>query len=133
MLSNPNSIRWTQEEDKILLMKMREFGQDWDAISHFLPLRSPASIQARWQTSIQHRTQPKHFQEISQKRPWTNEENDLLIQKIREFGLNWNKVSAFFPDRNVEQLQVHYLIITESGNKIYQPPPRIPKFVTAKS
>jgi hypothetical protein len=46
------ALKWSTEEDSILLAAHKRLGPDWQAILAFLPTRSVYSIEGRWRRLI---------------------------------------------------------------------------------
>ena len=82
--------KFTPEEDETLKQLVNQYGQDWKMISAVFKNRSARQCRDRW----------KHYlsPEVS-RRPWTTEEDRLLLEKFREFGRQWAIIARFFPER----------------------------------
>jgi len=46
---DPNTKRWTREQDAVILSSVREMGHNWGFIAGIMPGRSELSIRNRWQ------------------------------------------------------------------------------------
>ena len=90
ILKGSRKHKFTPEEDETLKQLVAQFGQDWKTIASVLKNRSARQCRDRW----------KHYlsPEIS-RRPWTQDEDRLLIQKFRELGRQWAVIAKFFPER----------------------------------
>ena len=43
--------------------------------------------------------------------PWTKEEDDLLIEKYKEFGSKWLQIQQYFPDRTDTNLKNRWICL----------------------
>ena len=82
--------KFTPEEDDTLKQLVAQYGQDWKMISAVLKNRSARQCRDRW----------KHYlsPDVS-RRPWTPDEDRLLVEKFREYGRQWAVIAKFFPER----------------------------------
>ncbi|MDR0631038.1 MAG: hypothetical protein LBF66_00470 [Holosporales bacterium] len=93
--------KFSREEDDLLRQLVGRYGlNDWAAIAQQMPNRDPRQCRCRW----------KHYLSGGPAtRPWTPEEDYLLISKMREWGPRWVKLAQFFPDRTDLQLKNRWL------------------------
>ncbi|EZF33490.1 hypothetical protein H109_06831 [Trichophyton interdigitale MR816] len=94
--------KWTQDEDMILLQRLREQqarsppdkAVDWQKIAAALPGRTNKDCRKRW------------FNVLNgdlRKGPWTAEEDRLLGQAVEAEGKVWMRVSTYVPRRTADQ------------------------------
>ncbi len=90
---------WTEEEDKLLLEKVKEFGPHWSFIEQFFVkdtgVRRPyTTLHARWRFLQRAKTQKAKI--------WTDEDDELLKNLVKQYGtLNWVKIAEQMPGHNV--------------------------------
>jgi hypothetical protein len=84
--------RFTPEEDFKLIQLVHFYGVlQMKKISTFLPGRSERQCQDRWRG---------YLAPYILNQQWTLEEDMLLIQKVKEYGKKWTKLSFLFPGRS---------------------------------
>ncbi|KAK2650383.1 hypothetical protein Ddye_017872 [Dipteronia dyeriana] len=83
---------WTEEEDNILSLALQKFkAKSWKSIAENLPGRTSVQCLHRWQ---------KVLDPNLVKGPWNKEEDDLLVELVREQGnKKWSEISNRFPGR----------------------------------
>lgn len=83
--------RFSVEEDQIILDLINEIGTtDWEMISKLMPGRNKRQVRERW---------INYLRPDLNKKPWTKEEEELLLKKHIEHGNKWKSLSIFFPNR----------------------------------
>lgn len=84
--------RFTKEEDD-LIRDLVEFQKvsPWTEVAKHLPGRTAAQCRDRYNGYL---CQP------ILKKPWTPEEDELIIAKYKEFGPRWVMISQFLPGRS---------------------------------
>lgn len=82
---------FTTEEDNRLIQLVEQYGaQNWSGIANFMPGRSARQCRERWKNYLN--------PEISNE-PWTPEEDQILLDKYKEFGKKWSQIAKFFNKR----------------------------------
>ncbi|KAH7844584.1 hypothetical protein Vadar_029669 [Vaccinium darrowii] len=83
---------WTPEEDNTLKKAVAVFkGRSWKKIAEFFPDRSDVQCLHRWQKVL-------HPELI--KGPWTQEEDDKIIELVSKFGpAKWSLIAQSLPGR----------------------------------
>lgn len=104
---------FTKEEDERLFILVQYYGEkNWDYISKMMPFRSARQCKDRYKNYLS--------PEINLK-PWTKEEDLLLIKKYNELGQKWVQISQFFKGRSDNSIKNrwynHLRQITEQPNK----------------
>ncbi|EAX96642.1 Myb-like DNA-binding domain containing protein [Trichomonas vaginalis G3] len=86
------SARFTAEEDNLLkeLVKDKK-NKTWKEIANFLPGRTACQCRDRYNQYL--------FKEVVNK-PWSSEEDEIIIEKYKIFGPHWVKISQFLPGRS---------------------------------
>lgn len=85
-------IKWTKEEDDILRQAVEENGaKNWRQISKKLPDRTEVQCLHRWQ---------KVLKPTLIKGPWTAEEDQKVLQLVRQYGAKkWSLIASNLPGR----------------------------------
>jgi cytochrome c551/c552 len=97
-----NTDAFTKEEDEVIIQKHKEIGPHWKKISVFFPGRSPAAIKNRWYLLYNRRENYPNEKSrgVIPSRHYSKEEDEVIIQKHKEIGPRWKKISVFFPSRS---------------------------------
>lgn len=109
---------FSPQEDERLKLLVAKYGTDnWSAIEKEMPGRNIRQCRERY----------KHYlaPEVSH-RPWTKEEDDLLIEKYKEIGPKWVKLKTFFDNRtdiNIKNRWIRLWRKTMDGTQTSQPEP----------
>ena len=83
--------KFTPEEDKVIIaLVKRESHIFWPTIARFLPGRTARQVRERWVNFLDPRLN---------RNPWSDSEMALLLEKFREYGPSWSKLSKFFQGR----------------------------------
>ena len=94
---------FSPKEDERLKMLVAKYGTDnWSAIEKEMPGRNVRQCRERY----------KHYlsPEISQ-RPWTAEEDELLLAKVNEYGSRWVTISKFFNNRTDINVKNRWVVL----------------------
>lgn len=125
--------RLTADEKATVLKLYEEMGVGcWDKVQEVLHLKSK-------------RTAREHFYKFiltDSKKPFTQEEDDLIIEKVNELGTRWSQIAKFFDNRSDINIRNRYRIISrkkdskgskkktrkseQSSPSLYQSPPCSP-------
>jgi hypothetical protein len=82
---------FTPDEDRQIKNWVVEHGtEDWNELATTMPLRTPRTIRQRW---------VHYLAPAERKDPWTLEEDRMLLNKRRDHGPRWVKISQFLPGR----------------------------------
>lgn len=105
---------FTKEEDARLSYLVQMFGtKDWNLISNMMPFRNARQCKDRFKNYLSPQINLK---------PWTKEEDLLLIQKVKELGPKWVQISQYFEGRSDNNLKnrwyTHLKQKFEESNKI---------------
>ncbi|KAJ2695366.1 hypothetical protein GGH99_000156, partial [Coemansia sp. RSA 1285] len=88
---------WTPEEDRLLMVGVRIYGpntESWPRIAMLVPGRTNKSCRKRWFHSLD---------PSLHKGPWTQEEDDMLRQRVAQFPSQWSRVAEGIPGRTDDQ------------------------------
>lgn len=107
------------EEDKMLKKAVSDIGENnWDKVSKLIPNRTPRQCRDRWN---------KYLSPNISGLMWTDEEDQLLLSLINNFGNKWTKIASFFKGRsdiNIRNRYKHLLskdsnLVSSSTDNIY--------------
>jgi hypothetical protein len=101
-------VPWTEEEEQRLIEKVNELGRKWSQISTFFD-RTPRAIEGRWEKIM-------YTGKSMSTKPWTEEEDIRLVEKVAEFGTKWTHISQFF-ERTPKALERHWAKKMQKENK----------------
>ncbi|KAL2707510.1 Myb-like DNA-binding protein BAS1 [Kluyveromyces marxianus] len=79
--------KWTPEEDELLLKSYEEHGPQWLKISYVLKHRTEDQCAKRYIEVLDPSTKDRL-------RPWDEEEDVLLIAKVKKYGTKWRQIST---------------------------------------
>ncbi|OHT06341.1 hypothetical protein TRFO_05511 [Tritrichomonas foetus] len=89
--------QFSEEEDKLLKKLVKEHGDcRWDFIAASIPFRSGRQCRDRYRNYLAPNLKLEK---------WTQEEDELLVQKYNELGPKWSKISKFFSGRTGSSLK----------------------------
>ena len=96
---DPDLIKgsWTREEDEIIMQYVQEKGQvHWSKLALKLKGRTGKQCRERFKD---------HLDPNVTHSPWTQEEDDQLIQLHETYGNQWTKLVSFFEGRSENQIK----------------------------
>jgi hypothetical protein len=87
---------WTAEEDQIIMDSVNQYGpQKWTLIaSHLPPGRTGKQCRERWGNVLDPNIDHS---------PWTQQDEDMLIELVQELGKKWVLIAKSFPGRTANQ------------------------------
>ncbi|KAJ1664120.1 hypothetical protein EV178_004406 [Coemansia sp. RSA 1646] len=88
---------WTPEEDRLLMVGVRVYGpntESWPRIAMLVPGRTNKSCRKRWFHSLD---------PSLHKGPWTQEEDDLLRERVAQYPSQWSRVAEGITGRTDDQ------------------------------
>jgi len=112
---------FNQDEDKILLDLVEEYGENWILIARRMDARNPRQCKDRYL---------QYLSPTVNVGPWTVEEDNLLIEKQRMMGKNWVEISKFFKSRTDTAIKNRFQYLLKKGtlhesrqleNRVIQP------------
>ncbi|CAK9784766.1 hypothetical protein CC85DRAFT_285241 [Cutaneotrichosporon oleaginosum] len=84
--------RWSPEEDELLRKLYAELGPQWKAIALRIPGRKDDQVSKRWRDVL--------APELTSKKPWSDEEDALLLALLEEKGPKWTAIAEQLPGRS---------------------------------
>jgi len=111
---NPTLVKghWSPTEDAKLLANIRKSPMPirWSEIAKGVAGRSPKQCRERWYCNLN--------PEIN-KGPWTEEEDDQLLQLHEKFGNRWTKLSAVLKGRTENMIKGRYKSLIRAREKLW--------------
>ena len=83
--------RFTPNEDMLLKAMAMRGVMSWDEIAKYLPGRTGRQCRVRYNNYLSKTVIPKN---------WTKEEDQIIIEKYRQFGPRWTVISSFLDARS---------------------------------
>ncbi|KAJ3449147.1 snRNA-activating protein complex subunit [Anaeramoeba flamelloides] len=91
---------WNKIEDNLLLQYVKQLGDtSWPQVSKLVIGRSPKQCRERWRNQLNPNIK---------RGPFSEEEKELLKQKVTELGTRWSILSTFFDGRPDNMLKNYY-------------------------
>lgn len=95
--------KFTSEEDQKLRGLIQKYGEhSWNLVSTLMGTRNQRQCRERW----------KHYLSCDMteaSKPWTKEEDSILLNKYNELGAKWTKIALELPGRTDLQVKSRYL------------------------
>jgi Myb-like DNA-binding domain len=83
---------WTVREDEQLLAQTQRLGVGrWTAIAKHIPSRTGKQVRERWLN---------HLSPLVVKRPWSPEEDGIIIEARKQYGNSWSKICKLLNGRS---------------------------------
>jgi len=84
-------VRWTPEEDELLLELITQHGpRHWKQLARHFPSREAPQLRSRWVHSLA---------DTSSKRPFTEKEDEWILEGYARFGAKWKHIASFMEHR----------------------------------
>ncbi|VEU24381.1 DEKNAAC105641 [Brettanomyces naardenensis] len=84
--------KWTSEEDALLIKAYKKYGSSWQKVSAEIKGRNEDQCSKRYTEVLNTNTNDRL-------KPWTMEEDLLLINGVKKFGTKWRTISKTIPGR----------------------------------
>ncbi|KAI5955043.1 BAS1 [Candida jiufengensis] len=84
--------KWTSEEDDLLVKAFEKFGTSWLKVAQEIEGRTDDQCAKRYMEVLDPRTKDRL-------KPWTQEEDLLLIKQVKLYGTKWRTVCSAFESR----------------------------------
>lgn len=97
------------DEDLQLKDLVRKYGENnWTQIAQNMPNRNARQCKERW---------CNYLSPNICKSPWTQDEDNLLLEKYKEIGARWVQIAKFFPQRTDISIKNRYLVLSRRIKK----------------
>lgn len=92
--------RWQEWEDRLLMQVVAEHGPTrWNSLAGHFPGRNGRQVRLRWMN---------HLQPSLDKRPWREEEDDILLEAHQALGNKWAQISVRLGGRTDNSVKNRY-------------------------
>mmetsp|Transcript_8618 Transcript_8618/g.22679 ORF Transcript_8618/g.22679 Transcript_8618/m.22679 type:complete len:185 (-) Transcript_8618:592-1146(-) len=108
---------WTKEEDDLLLSLIERFGAaSWSryAAEYFNGQRTGSALRSRYYNNLIPGRDPH--------RPWSEEEDALLLRRQQEIGNNWVQIAEELPARSGNDAKNRYHVLARAGRSQHHAP-----------
>lgn len=108
--------RWTEAETKLLLEAVTTHGKDWYKVSQHVKSRNPLACETKFKSH--QRKEAKNNGEVEAgTQQWTKQEHKLLLEAIKLYGKDWEKISRHVKSRTPKACRGKFLRDQEKINK----------------
>lgn len=92
-----NRGSWTQQEDDLLVAAVSQLGiKKWTDIANYVHTRTSKQCRERWHNRLN--PEIKH-------EPFENWEDQLIVEKQKEFGNRWSVIAKYLPGRSTNAIK----------------------------
>lgn len=102
--------KFTAEDDALLRSLVARFGTNWEVISSYMPDRSVRQCRDRWNNYINPNLST---------RPFSPDEDELLIALYRKLGSKWSRISKHFDRRSDNSIRNRWNYLLRQSEKIH--------------
>jgi hypothetical protein len=114
MFGNPmdgmSRHKFLKAEDDQLRTLVERFGEkSWTVIASYMRRRTPRQCRERYKN---------YLSPSVTNRPWSPEEEALLVEKVSQLGQRWAKIACFFDGRSDVNVKNHWTAITLRNERV---------------
>lgn len=99
LVKNMNKLKWSRNDDILLMELIDTYGQNWANIVHYMPGRSVHEVQERFTKKLDPNLKRCKFDK---------EEDELIIKFYEKYGNKWNEIAKYFKHRNASMIKNRY-------------------------
>ena len=112
-------IRWSEDDDRFLVLLVSELGHNWPLLATRMEGRTSKQVKERWTNQLD----PSISTE-----PWQAEDDQQLVELIRELGHSWCEIARRMPGRTESMVKnrFHANLRKRFGNHIFDPSVPLP-------
>jgi hypothetical protein len=116
---------WSREEDDLLASLVAKHGaKKWSVIAEFVPGRIGKQCRERWLN---------HLDTSVKKTPWTEEEDNILLETQRKIGNRWCEIARMLPGRPENAVKNRYNSLVNKGKLPSESRSRSPECISEVS
>ena len=117
--SSAARIRWSEEDDKFLVLLVSELGHNWPLLATRMEGRTSKQVKERWTNQLDPTISTD---------PWMAEDDQQLVELIRELGHSWCEIARRMPGRTESMVKnrFHANLRKRFGNHIFDPAVPLP-------
>lgn len=117
--SSTARVKWSEEDDKLLIQLVSECGHNWPMIATRMEGRTSKQVKERWTNQLD---------PMISTDPWTAEDDQLLVELIRELGHSWCEISRRMNGRTESMVKnrFHANLRKRFGPHIFDPSVPLP-------
>jgi hypothetical protein len=102
--------KFLKAEDDQLRSLVERFGEkNWTLISSYMKRRTPRQCRERYKN---------YLSPAVSNRPWSAEEEVLLVEKVNQLGQKWAKIAAFFDGRSDVNVKNRWTAISQRNERV---------------
>ena len=112
-------VKWCEEDDRLLIQLVSECGHNWPLIATKMEGRTSKQVKERWTNQLDPAISTD---------PWTAEDDQLLVELIRELGHSWCEISRRMRGRTESMVKnrFHANLRKRFGMHIFDPSVPLP-------
>jgi len=115
--SRNDRIKWSKEEDQLIMELVSQKKLNWEEIAQQLPGRSQQAIRNRVYRLSAHASRAGATHGC-----WTAAEDALILQSVSDFGKKWTLVAQRFPGRTEDSIRNRYKRLCDAALKLQAQP-----------
>ena len=112
--SSATRVRWLEADDKLLIQLVSELGHNWPLIASKMDGRTSKQVKERWTNQLDPTISTD---------PWTADDDQQLVELIRELGHSWCEISRRMKGRTESMVKnrFHANLRKRFGSHIFDP------------